>query len=59
MKPATTVSKEGVMKNKSIPALVSGFAITLLASVTVWQLVVVTLLVRTMTDVLGLLGRLL
>lgn len=47
------------MKRKSIPALVSGFAITLLASVTVWQLVVVTLLVRTMTDVLGLLGRLL
>ena len=47
------------MKNKAIPALVSGFAITLLASVTVWQLVVVTLLVRRMTEVLGLLGRLL
>jgi hypothetical protein len=47
------------MKRKSIPALVSGVTITLLASVTVWQLVVVTLLVRTMTDVLGLLGRLL
>jgi hypothetical protein len=47
------------VKHKSIPALASGFAITLLASVTVWQLVIVTLLVRTMTDVLGLLGRLL
>ena len=47
------------MKRKSIPALVSGFAITLLASVTVWQFLVVTLLVRSMTDVLGLLGRLL
>jgi hypothetical protein len=47
------------MKRKSISALVSGITIALLASVTLWQLVVVTLLVRTMTNVLGLLGRLL
>lgn len=47
------------MKHKSIPALVSGFAFTVIATVMLWQLVVVTLLVRTTTDVLGVLGKLL
>jgi hypothetical protein len=46
------------MKQKAIPALVSGFAVALLASVTLWQLLVVALLVRAMTGVLGDLGRL-
>jgi hypothetical protein len=40
------------MKQTAIPALVSGFAISLLASVTLSQLLVVALLVRTMTGVL-------
>jgi hypothetical protein len=47
------------MKHKSIPALVSGFAFAVIATVMLWQLVVVTLLVRTTTDVLGVLGKLL
>jgi hypothetical protein len=46
------------MKQKAIP-VVSGFAITLLGAVALWQLLVVALLVRAMTGVLGLLGRLL
>jgi hypothetical protein len=47
------------MKHKSIPVLVSGFTITLLASVTIWQLLVVVLLVREMGEVLAVLGRVL
>jgi hypothetical protein len=47
------------MKHKSIPALVSGLAFAVIATVMLWQLVVVTLLVRTTTDVLGILGKLL
>lgn len=47
------------MKHTAIPVLVSGFAIALLASVTLSQLLVVALLVRALTGVLGELGRLL
>jgi hypothetical protein len=47
------------MKVKMIPQLLSGFAFTLLASLTVWQLLAVALLVRAMSDVLGIFGRLL
>jgi hypothetical protein len=47
------------MKQVEVPALVSGFAIALLASVTPSQLLVVALLVRAMTGVLAELGRLL
>jgi hypothetical protein len=35
--------------------LVSGFVMTMIASVLLWQLLVVSLLVRAMTDVLSLL----
>jgi len=47
------------MNPKAIPALISGFAITLLASIALWQLLVVALLVLSTTDVFGVLGRLL
>jgi hypothetical protein len=47
------------MKQIAIPALVSGFAIALLTTVTLSQLLVVALLVRAMTGVLAELGRLL
>ncbi len=46
------------MKRKAVPAFVSGFAIALIASVTLWQLLVMSLLVRAMTEVLGALGHL-
>jgi hypothetical protein len=45
------------MKHKAISVL-SGFAITLLASVTLLQLLIVALLARAMADVIGVLGRL-
>lgn len=44
------------MRQKKIPALVSGAAITLLASFTLWQLLAVGLLVRAMLDIFGILG---
>jgi hypothetical protein len=56
--PEAALSMEDVMKRKTIPALISGFAITLLASIALWQLLVVALLVRSMADVLGVFGRL-
>jgi hypothetical protein len=46
------------MEQKAIP-MVSGFAITLLGGLALWQLLIVVLLVRAMTYVLGALGRLL
>jgi hypothetical protein len=46
------------MKAITIPRLVSGLALSLVAFVTVSQLLVVLLLVRAMTDILGLLGYL-
>jgi len=46
-----------VMRN-TFPALASGFAVTLLTFVALWQLMAVALLVRAMAGVLGVLGRL-
>jgi hypothetical protein len=43
------------MKQKAVPALISGFAIALLGSMALWQILVVALLIRTMTNVLGVL----
>ena len=54
--PAVAFSGRDVMRQKKIPALVSGFAITLLASFTLWQLLAVVLLVRAMTDIFGIFG---
>jgi hypothetical protein len=51
-------SRDIIMKKKPIPPLVSGFAITLLASIT-WQLLAVALLVRSTTHAFGALARLL
>jgi hypothetical protein len=45
------------MRN-AFPAVASGFAVTLLTFVVLWQLVAVALLVRAMAGVLGALGRL-
>jgi hypothetical protein len=47
------------MKQKAIPALVSWFAVSVLASVTLWQFLVVALLFRALTGVLEVLGRVL
>jgi hypothetical protein len=54
--PAVAFSRRNVMRQKKIPALVSGAAITLLASFTLWQLLAVGLLVRAMLDIFGILG---
>ena len=46
------------MKNKSVPPLIWGVALTLLTGLSLWQLVVITLMVRATVDVLTALGRL-
>jgi len=46
------------MRLNLISSLVSGFTLTVLAFVTVSKLLAVLLLVRAMTDILGLLGYL-
>jgi hypothetical protein len=46
------------MKDESVPPLIWGVALTLLTGLSLWQLVVVTLMVRAMVDVLTALVRL-
>jgi len=46
------------MKSITIPRLLSGLALTLLAFASISRLLVVLLLVRAMTNIFGLLGHL-
>jgi hypothetical protein len=50
--------RRGVMKLRGI-TFISGFIITMIGSVLLWQLLVVALLVRGIDDVIGALARLL